>query len=284
VPVATIAESDPLRRDLLRLRRSRDTVDAILSRFPGLARPYAKLAAATAMARPRRPLPRTEREVEQIVLALLDAGRPPEGTLWSAMIGTSALPARAPAGYRPVLPCPLWGDCWKRDITPARVDDDERSQNPQPATPDTRERFAVRERDDDASQRDPFVLNRFEKILAMAEMVNVDRPADDSEDEDARKAADDLEELAIGRRIGKPATKLKFDLDLPPEAVDAARLEAGRLYPEWDYRSGAHLPDHCRVLATDASETGETWAPDETMRRHIRQVRRRFEALRPRRR
>jgi nitric oxide reductase NorD protein len=179
------------------------------------------------LARPRRPLPRTEREVEQIVLALLDAGRPPEGPLWSAMIGTSALPARAPAGYRPVLPCPLWGDCWTREVTPARVDDDERSQNPQQATPDARKRFAVRERDDDASRRDPFVLNRFEKILAMAEMVNVDRPADDSEDEDARKAADDLEELAIGRRTGRPATRLKFDLDLPPEAVDATRLEAG---------------------------------------------------------
>jgi nitric oxide reductase NorD protein len=281
-PVATIAETDPLRRDLLMLRRSRDTVETILSRFPGLARPYARLAAATAMARPRRPLPRTEREVEQIVLALLDAGRPPEGTLWSAMVGTSALPARAPAGYRPVLPCPLWGDCWTREVTPAHVDDDERSQNPQQATPDARKRFAVRERDDDASRRDPFVLNRFEKILAMAEMVNVDRPADDSEDEDARKAADDLEELAIGRRTGRPATRLKFDLDLPPEAVDATRLEAGRLYPEWDYRNGAYLADHCRVLATKASETGETWAPDESMRRHIRQVRRRFEALRPR--
>jgi len=44
----------------------------------------------------------------------------------------------------------------------------------------------------------------------MAEMVNVDRPSDDSEDEDARKAADDLDELAISRRSGKPATKLKF--------------------------------------------------------------------------
>ena len=86
--------------------------------------------------------------------------------------------------------------------------------------PDTRKRRAVRERDD-GGKRDPFILNRFEKILAMAEMVNVDRPSDDKADEDARKAADDLDELAIGRRSGKPATKLKFDLDLPPEALDA---------------------------------------------------------------
>ncbi len=283
VPLAVIAEADPLRRDLLMLRRARDTVAAVLERFPGLAGSYAKLAAATVIARPRRPLPRTEQDVERIVLALLGGGEAREGKLWAAMTGASVLPARAPAGYRPLLPCPLWGDCWLREITAARVEEDERGQGTEAASPDTRKRFAVRERDDDASRRDPFVLNRFEKILAMAEMVNVDRPSDDSEDEDAQKAADDLEELTIGRRSGKPATRLKFDLDLPPEAVDATRLCSGKLYPEWDYRSGSYLPDHCRVLATGASETGETWAPDEAMRRHIRQVRRRFEALRPRR-
>jgi nitric oxide reductase NorD protein len=147
--------------------------------------------------------------------------------------------------------------------------------------PDTRKRFATREREDGA-QRDPFILNRFEKILAMAEMVNVDRPSDDSKDENARKAADDLDELAISRRKGKPASKLRFDLDLPPEAVDAARLDAGRLYPGWNYRADNYMSDHCRVLTADASETGECWTPDENMRRRIRQVRRQFEALRPR--
>ena len=48
--------------------------------------------------------------------------------------------------------------------------------------------------------------------------------------------------LAIGRRSGKPATKLKFDLDLPPEALDAyAPRWRTWLYPEWDYRSGTYL-------------------------------------------
>ena len=116
----------------------------------------------------------------------------------------------------------------------------------------------------------------------MAEMINVDRPADDSEDEDAQKAADDLEEITLSRRSGKPASRLKFDLDLPPEALDDAPLNADLSYPEWDYRSGSYLPDHCRVLAGAASELGESWTPDDAMRRHIRQVRRRFEVLRPR--
>jgi nitric oxide reductase NorD protein len=41
------------------------------------------------------------------------------------------------------------------------------------------------------------------------------------------------------------------------------------------------MPNHCRVLAARASEQGEHWEADETTRRRIRQVRRQFEALRP---
>jgi nitric oxide reductase NorD protein len=198
------------------------------------------------------------------------------------MMGTGPLPDKAPPGYHAILPCPLWGDCWTREFAPAGMQDDEVAGTNAATPPDERKRFAVRERDDGANRRDPFVLNRFEKILAMAEMVNVDRPADDNEDEDAQKAADDLEEITLGRRSGKPATRLKFDLDLPPEALDASRLNAELTYPEWDYRSRSYLQDHCRVFAGAASERGETWTPDESMRRHIRQVRRRFEVLRPR--
>ncbi len=283
VPATAIAEPDPLRRDLLTLRRARETAAAVLARFPGLAGPYARLTAAMADARPQRPLPGIEREVEGIVLALLNAATPPGGPLWAAITGEIALPERAPAGYRPMLPCPLWGDCRIREAGPVRPDDEDMlAPGADSSPPDARKRFATREQDDGGKGRDPFVLNRFEKILAMAEMVNVDRPADDGEDEDARKAADDLEELAIGRRSGKPATRLKFDLDLPPDAVDAIRLESGRLYPEWDYRKASYLQDHCRVLAAEAPETGEGWAPDGSTRRLIRQVRRRFEALRPR--
>lgn len=281
-PIDAITEADPLRRDLLVLRRASETAVWVLTRFPGLVADYAQLAAATAEARPRRPLPRMEQEVEQIVLALLGAGKAPAGKLWSAMMGTSPLPDKAPPGYRSILPCPLWGDCWTRELSPAPAGEDECAPGAEAAAKDDRKRFAVREREDDADRRDPFVLNRFEKILAMAEMVNVDRPADDSEDEDAQKAADDLEEITLSRRTGKPASRFKFDLDLPPEALDASKLNADLTYPEWDYRSGSYLPDHCRVLAAAASEQGESWTPDDATRRHIRQVRRRFEVLRPR--
>lgn len=281
-PVDTIGEADPLRRDLLLLRRVSEIAVLVLTECPGLAGDYARLAAAMAMARPRRPLPRIEQDMEQIVLTLLGADVPPAGKLWPAMMGTGPLPDKAPPGYHAILPCPLWGDCWTRAFAPAGMHDDQAAASNAAAPPDERKRFAVRERDDAANRRDPFVLNRFEKILAMAEMVNVDRPADDNEDEDAQKVADDLEEITLGRRSGKPATRLKFDLDLPPEALDGSRLNAEVTYPEWDYRSRSYLPDHCRVLAGAASERGEVWAPDESMHRHIRQIRRRFEVLRPR--
>lgn len=281
-PVDTIGEADPLRRDLLLLRRVSEIAVLVLTECPGLAGDYARLAAAMAMARPRRLLPRIEQDMEQIVLTLLGADVPPAGKLWPAMMGTGPLPDKAPPGYHAILPCPLWGDCWTRAFAPAGMHDDQAAASNAAAPPDERKRFAVRERDDAANRRDPFVLNRFEKILAMAEMVNVDRPADDNEDEDAQKAADDLEEITLGRRSGKPATRLKFDLDLPPEALDGSRLNAEVTYPEWDYRSRSYLPDHCRVLAGAASERGEAWAPDESMHRHIRQIRRRFEVLRPR--
>jgi nitric oxide reductase NorD protein len=280
-PVADIDEPDPLRRDLVTLRRARVTVEKIQAQFPGLVAPYKRLAMATAQARPRRPLPRAEQEVENIVLALLGADASPQGGLSPVVIGTGNLPAKAPPGYRSMLPCPLWGDCWTRQAIPGEAEDDDAPVPGNDADlPDTRKRRAVRQADD-GGKRDPFILNRFEKILAMAEMVNVDRPSDDSEDEDAHKAADDLDEIAIGRRSGKPATRLKFDLDLPPQAIDTARLDSGSLYPEWDYRRGVYLPDHCRVLTGKAAETGESWTPDATMLRRIRHVRRRFEALRP---
>jgi nitric oxide reductase NorD protein len=283
-PLGSITEADPLRRDLLALRRVRDTLALVIAQFPGLAPIYRHLASATAHARPERSLPRVEREVEGIVNALLGAVAPPKGALWAVVIGDGQLPGRAPPGYRPMLPCPLWGDCWTRAAAAASGDDEDEDA-PAAASegePDARKRFAVRQQEDRKAPGDPFILNRFEKILAMAEMVNVDRPSDDSDEDDARKAADDLDELAITRRKGRPSSKLRFDLDLPPEAVDAARIDAGRLYPEWNYRSRSYMPDHCRVVTSAASEQGDDWRPDDAMMRRIRQVRRQFEALRPR--
>lgn len=280
-PVEPIEAPDALTRDVVTLRRARAGTEAVLREFPGLAGSYGRLAQAVAAARPQRSLPRLELEMERIVMAVLGSAEPPSGPLWKAVTAGAAVTIKTPPGYRTILPCPLWGDCWIREVTAPRSEQDETSPAGESAATDDRKHSAVRQKDK-GERRDPLVLNRFEKILSMAEMVNVDRAEDDSEDEDAQKAAEDLEELTIAQRSGKPATRLRFDLDLPPEALDASRIGSGLTYPEWDYRGASYMPDQCRVFATDAPESGELWTPDDTMRRHVRYVKRRFEALRPR--
>jgi nitric oxide reductase NorD protein len=284
VPVEAIEDRDPLCHDILLLRRAATTIRAVVAAFPGLSADYRRLGAAVALARPVRPMPKSEREVESIVLALLmGADNPPAGLLWDIVQSRSGFVLHAPVGYQPFLPCPLWGDAWLREASPPRKDADETASGKATLPVDTRRRFAVREQADQRrDERDPLALNRFEKILAMAEMVQVNRPQDDDEDDEAEKAADDFEELTVGQRSGKPASRLRFDLDLPPEAVEASPIVAELSYPEWDYRKARLVPDQCRVLAGTAPSEGEAWEPDAEARARIRLVKRRFETLRPR--
>jgi len=281
VPLVPHDEADPLRRDLLVLRIAKEAAEQVLRACPGLVQPYRDLCAALREARPKRALPPAEEKVEQIVLSLLgdDHATPPAGWEEAALCDDGAW--RAGPTYQPFLPVPLWGDTWIRAAGAPGRNSDEPAGPGTLAASDSRRRFAARREADRAQRSDPFVLNRFEKILAMAEMVNVSRPSDEDEDENAEKALDDADEIPLARHQGKPATRLRFDLDLPPEAISNASVTAELAYPEWDYTRKAYLPKHCRVIAARASEQGDDWAPDAAGRRRIRRVRRQFEALRP---
>ncbi|CAA7617832.1 Protein NorD [Candidatus Terasakiella magnetica] len=269
-PVA--AETDPLRADLARIGRARSAAAAALAAFPGLGPRYRRLGAALRAVRPVRPLKGVEAAVEALVLAALGGATAP------------AIPmAQAPKGYRPFLPVPLWGEAVHAPPGSAPRQaalPEERAEAAAAQEEESRRRHAERQKQDNADRNDPLILNRFEKILAFADMVNVNRAADDTDEEEAKKAADDLDTLALSQHSRKPATRLKFDLDLPPEATDTTRLSGSYLYPEWDYRSNSYHPDHCSVLVGPAPEEGEGWVPDEEAKRRIRAVRRQFEALR----
>ncbi|MGV8939637.1 MAG: nitric oxide reductase activation protein NorD [Allorhizobium sp.] len=277
MPIEPVAVADPLARDLALLQRSVDTAARVVAVFPGMAGTYRRLCAATLAERRRGPLPKIESHVENRILDLLRVGAGEAG------IGLPVIsPHRAPPGYLPALPVPLWPDALLRAETPARETDDEPAPGSATGGQEPGRQTAERENPEiGKTERAPFILNRFEKILSMAEMVAVDRPADDSDDKDV-KAADELDEMTLGERKGKPASRFRFDLDLPPEALDTTPLTADCTYPEWDYRSGAYLPDHCRVLASNASALGDSVAPDAETLNLIRRVRRQFEVLRPR--
>ncbi len=148
---------------------------------------------------------------------------------------------------------------------------------------DGKVRRARRRASDQVNRKGGFFVHRFEKILSWTEFMNLHRNVEDDEEASAKKAADDHDEIGIGRLDKKAATRLAIDLDLAPADVDAERLSAAFTYPEWDYRREAYLPEHVRVLERPA-EAGVAEAqcqPAPEAARRIRAVRRQFEALRP---
>ncbi|MBI3445637.1 MAG: VWA domain-containing protein [Magnetospirillum sp.] len=271
-PVALPPE--PLQADLARIQMARRATQAALERFPGLIERHRSLCAALLEARPKRSLSGAEARIEaQVVAVLTDSAAPlPE------------LRGKASLDYCPFLPVPLWGEVLPAAFATLAREADE----PQPggkedeSEEDETRRQAERRDEDNADRKDSLILNRFEKILAMADMVNVNRASDDTDEEEARKAAEDMDSITLAQHSRKAATKLKFDLDLPPSATDTSRLTGTFLLPEWDYRIQNHHADHCSVLVGPASEEGEEWVPDADAKRRIRAVRRQFEALRTR--
>ncbi|ATN36090.1 protein norD [Rhizobium sp. ACO-34A] len=276
MPLEPVPDADPLRRDLAVLEQARVTVENVIAAFPGMADRYARLCLALLAERQRGKLPRIEQMVEERIVDLLRKGAG-LGPLHPPVI----LPAKGPPGYLPMLPVPLWPDALLREESAPREVED------RPAVGGDRQAMAVgrhiatREKSNGRDKdRSPFILNRFEKILAMAEMVNVDRPGDDTDDHDAT-AAEELDDMTLGERKGRPSARFRFDLDLPPEALDRTPLTAELSYPEWDYRQGVYLKDYCRVLAAPAPEEGDSLETDAAMKGLMRRVRRQFEVLRP---
>ena len=276
--------SDPLQADLTRLRAAHQATQRALSAWPGLLPLHARLGRALREARPKRRLPKQESAVEALVGRLLGAETPAEPEMLAAILD-SAVPLdrfNAAPSYHPFLPVPLWGDVAERPegATPADGDDEEGGGG---AEGDGKRRKARRRDTDQTRRDDPLMLNRFEKILGLAEMVNLNRKVEDDDEENARKAAEDLDEITVGQHERKASTKLKLDLDLASEEADVAPLRAEITYPEWDWKRRRYHPDHCRVIAEPAAMEGEEWRPDDDALRRIRLVRRQFEAMRPRR-
>ncbi|WP_323718614.1 nitric oxide reductase activation protein NorD [Paracoccus aminovorans] len=260
---------DPLQADLAAIAASRAMVAATLEDAPGLRAPWQRLVRAHLALRPRAG-GGVEGAVEALVRAALQDGEAPVPT------------GPAPRGYRPFRPVPMWPQL---RIPAASA----RNEGAEPAGAGSRDesedgpaRKARRNKADQAERKDSIILYKFEAMLSWAQFLNLNRRVEDDDPENARKAADDQDEIALGQISKAPATKLKLHLDLAPEDADHERLSAQHVYPEWDARRGAYLPDHCRVLATTVeADPAHAVTPDPAARRRIRAVRQRFQALRP---
>ena len=294
---ATASEStqvealDPGQAEIAYLRHAHAVARRTVERYPGLAPTYDRLKAACLVLRPHRTLPESERLIESCIRALLSDQAPDQDAagVYAAIVGepSSRVDWSAPAKHRPHLPVPLWGKATRRPVASKRRggNDDSPDTGGDAEEGDGRVRKGRREDAPDIDRKDGLILNRFEKILSWTEFMRVNRGVDDEDPDQARKAADDHEQISLVQSRRRAATRLKIDLDLSPEEVERDRLYGAWIYPEWNYRDNGYLPGHCRVLAGEVSPDGglQPWAPDAAARRRIRAVRRQFEALRPRR-
>ncbi|WP_374303431.1 nitric oxide reductase activation protein NorD [Paracoccus sp. (in: a-proteobacteria)] len=274
-------EPDPLRADLSAIAAGVAMTQAALAAAPGLRPLWSRLAAAHLELRVRPSLRGTEASVETLVRHLLgDAVTPPPALL----AGYADAPAhwRGPRAYRPMLPVPMWPDL--RGL--AQGAGDQVASLPTDGTPeesgDGTARKTRRMKSDQAERKDSIILYKFEAMLTWAEMMNINRRVEDDDLDNAKKAAQDHEEIVLGQVSKAPATKLKLHLDLAPEDVDRERVAGTFTYPEWDARGGVWLPDHCRVLAAPVEPAPDyAGVTDPAARRRIDAVKRQFEALRP---
>ncbi len=274
-------DPDPLRADLAAIAAGMAMTRATLEAAPGLRPLWSRLCAAHLPLRHRPALRGTEAQVEVLIRHLLGDPAPPEQALLAAL---EAPPAhwRAPRGYRPALPVPMWPDL--RGLAPGPQE--QVASLPGDGTPeesgDGTARKTRRMKADQAERKDSIILYKFEAMLSWAEMMNINRRVEDDDLDNAKKAAEDHEEIVLGQISKAPATRLKLHLDLAPEDVDRERIAGRFTYPEWDARGGVWLPDHCRVLAAPVEPAPDYQGiTDPAARRRIEAVRRQFQALRP---
>lgn len=273
-----IDESDPLRADLNALVAAQAMVDATLDNAPGLRLLYAELCKGLLHHRETPALPPDEAAVEELIRHML--GDPSQ--LSARAVRIQAGEVTAPRGYQPFRPVPLWPELRAVAFSEHHEVESRDTEGP-PEESNEKTHRARRRKSDQAARNDSFILHKFEAILSWAEFLNLNRRVDDDDPDNAKKAADDQDEIGLGQVSKAPPTRLKLHLDLAPEDVDRERLSGRILYPEWDVRTGQYLPDHVNVLTSDAEirDDAVEFAKDPATARRIRAVRRQFEALRP---
>ncbi len=285
-----VESPDPLQNDLHFIRFANRIQAKMFEQFPGLKSIYDELSPILISNRPLRKLPDTETAVENAICALTESRTPEDadGEIWQALINLEKdiSHLKAPNGYKTFFPFALWGE-----VVPSRLakagsrTNQEEGSGKSGEEQEEKTHKAKRKKSEQTEKDNSLLLHRFESILSWSEMMNIPRSTDDDEEDNAKKALEDQEEIGLVKTTRKAATKLKFDLDLAPEDVIHERLAAIHTYPEWDYRKNIYYEDHCRVLAATAPELEEgfQWQPDADARRRIRAVKRQFEALRPKR-
>ncbi|MEG3639078.1 nitric oxide reductase activation protein NorD [Magnetococcus sp. PR-3] len=209
----------------------------LLKHYPGLEDRYTRLVSAHLHQRGERTIEgQLNQEREQIIHRAL---------------ATPQEPLTLPQGKTPIWPVPLWPHptppIAEANTQPSADPDDEEDIERQDGQEQQEQNSSQQARREEMEEsHDGILLYRFESIFSWAEMIKVNRASDEEEDEDrARDAAEDMDEMALSRDGKRVAKGFRFDLDLPSEAEDDLILGPGVKVPEWDYRKNMLIPDHC---------------------------------------
>ncbi len=183
---------------------------------------------------------------------------------------------------RPFAPVPIWLHLARPGRGASADNPTDEDMAPSAAVTTRTRKLGLRRNMDQTNRADSLIIHRFESILSWVESMNLHRSVDDDDDENAQKAAEDQDEIALTRHDRRAATRLRLHLDLSPTDADHERLAGEHTYPEWNHRSRRYMDAHCRVLEAPA-RPDPTAPPFTTDPRRAREVRRQFEALLPRR-
>ncbi|MFD2207529.1 nitric oxide reductase activation protein NorD [Kiloniella antarctica] len=286
-----IHPKDPLCNDLVFLRRSYQKSIGVLERLPGLQSIQEELASHLRILRPKRDyLPKQEIAVEEVVLRLLgsETELSPLGMQFLEIVVSSVSDLsvaqasknleKAHKNYQPFLPVPLWGEVIESSFSSDQSDSETRGGNSKKSN-DRKKRRAERQSLDQTKKDDGFFVSVYDKLMAVSDIINLNRNIKEDEEDDALETADDIDRITLSDHEEKVATKIKIDLDLPANELDQRLIESKRKVHEWHYRKQVYLPDYCAITMREASEEGEGWIIDDKTARQIRLVRRQFESF-----
>ncbi|MEG0859455.1 MAG: VWA domain-containing protein [Pseudomonas sp.] len=238
---------------------------ALLQRYPALTGRYQRLVEAHL---PLRPDPATLRPAEAALeRALCQALREPGSV-------------RAfPRSERAAWPMPLWLYP-PLNLSGAQAGDLEDADE-YLATPPGEQRSGRKRatRIDETRREGGLLVVRLENLFSWTEHVDLDRWADDSEDPDAARVADDLDQLTLSRTRLRKGGGLKLHLDLPPADIDDIPLGEGIKLPEWDYRKGRLQPHFVNLQMFEPRDSQAQPLPPR-LQPAARRLRRQFEQLR----
>ncbi len=255
--------------DLAQIQSNSTAADRTFKQCPGLRSAYAEMSRQCVETRPQVIRSGLEADVERAVCDQL-CGAP-------ANLQTS----HGPRDYKPFAPVPIWLRYARPGSGAAATDEQADPVAPPPNAAHTSRKLGERKDQDQQNRKDSFIIHRFESILSWVESMNINRSVDDDDDENAQKAADDQDQITLSKHDRKAATRLRLHLDLSPADADHEALAGEFTYPEWNHRSRSYMDGHCRVLEAPAQpDAAHPFRPNE---RRVREVRRQFEALHPRR-